>query len=94
VIASLEFMSPPSRFWNAWWVLYTRVVLPLGGLVTGGKAWFDVGRFLGPNISEHYRLHPLEQIVASWETAGIDDVGTRLMSLGGGLVMWGKRSGA
>ena len=94
VIASLEFMRPPSRFWHACWVLYTRVVLPLGGLVTGGRAWFDVGRFLGPNISEHYRLHPLEQIVASWRAAGIEDVGTRLMSLGGGLVMWGTRSGA
>jgi demethylmenaquinone methyltransferase/2-methoxy-6-polyprenyl-1,4-benzoquinol methylase len=93
VIASLEFMSPPSRFWHAWWVLYTRVVLPLGGLVTGGKAWFDVGRFLGPNISEHYRLHPVTQIVAMWEKAGIDHVGTRLMSLGGGLVMWGTRTG-
>ena len=93
VIASLEFMSPPSRFWHAWWVLYTRVVLPLGGLAMGGKAWFDVGRFLGPNISEHYRRYPLEQIVSLWQKAGIDDVGTRLMSLGGGLVMWGTRTG-
>ena len=93
VVASLEFMRPPSPFWHAWWVLYTRLVLPLGGLVTGGKAWFDVGRFLGPNISEHYRRHPLEQIVALWQKAGIDDVGTRLMSLGGGLVMWGTRTG-
>ena len=93
VVASLEFMRPPNPFWRAWWVLYTRVVLPLGGLATGGRAWFDVGRFLGPNISEHYRRYPLEQIVALWEKAGIDDVGTRLMSLGGGLVMWGTRAG-
>ncbi len=63
VIASLEFMRPPSRFWHAWWVLYTRVVLPLGGLVTGGKAWFDVGRFLGPNISGHYERYPLDQTI-------------------------------
>ena len=92
VVASLEFMRPPNPFWHAWWVLYTRVVLPLGGLVTGGKPWFDVGRFLGPNISEHYRRYPLEQIVALWQKAGIDGVGTRLMSLGGGLVMWGTRT--
>jgi demethylmenaquinone methyltransferase/2-methoxy-6-polyprenyl-1,4-benzoquinol methylase len=92
VIASLEFMRPPSRFWHAWWVLYTRVVLPLGGLVTGGRAWFDVGRFLGPNISGHYKRYPLEQIVSKWQKAGIDDVGVRLMSLGGGLVMWGTRT--
>ena len=25
--------------------------------------------------------------------AGFEDVGTRVMSLGGGLVMWGRRSG-
>jgi len=92
-IASLEFMRPPSRFWRAWWVLYTRLVLPLGGLVTGGKPWFTVGRFLGPNISEHYQRYPLEETVAMWEKAGIEDVRYRLMSLGGGLVMWGRRSG-
>lgn len=93
VVASLEFMSPPGRLWHASWVLYTRVVLPLGGLVTGGKAWYDVGRFLGPNISADYRRYPLQQIVSLWEKAGIDDVGARLMSLGGGLVMWGARTG-
>ena len=26
-------------------------LLPLGGLLTGGREWFVVGRFLGPNIS-------------------------------------------
>jgi len=31
--------------------------------------------------------------VAAWEKAGLTDVGTRIMSLGGGLVMWGKRGG-
>ena len=92
VVASLEFMRPPNRFWRAWWVLYTRVVLPAGGLVTGGKAWFDVGRFLGPNISAHYRRFGVEDIVSLWEKAGIEDVNTRLMSLGGGLVMWGART--
>ena len=93
LIASLEFMRPPSRFWNAWWVLYTRLVLPLGGLLTGGKPWFSVGRFLGPNISGHYERYPLDHHVELWEKAGIEDVGHRLMSLGGGLVMWGRRSG-
>ena len=31
-VASLEFLLPPSRFWRFWWWLYTRLVLPLGGL--------------------------------------------------------------
>jgi demethylmenaquinone methyltransferase/2-methoxy-6-polyprenyl-1,4-benzoquinol methylase len=63
-------------------------------LITGGKAWFDVGRFLGPNISGHYKVYPLDEHVALWEKAGIENVGSRVMSLGGGLVMWGTRSGA
>ena len=74
----------------AWW-LYTRAVLPVAGAVHGGRAWFDVGRFLGPSISEHYRRHPVDWTAAAWERAGITDVGVRRMSLGGGLVMWGRR---
>ncbi len=30
-VASLEFLLPPSRFWRAWWWLYTRLLLPAGG---------------------------------------------------------------
>jgi hypothetical protein len=52
-----------------------------------------VGRFLGPNISAHYRRYPIAWTVQAWEKAGLTDVGTRVMSLGGGLVMWGTRAG-
>jgi demethylmenaquinone methyltransferase/2-methoxy-6-polyprenyl-1,4-benzoquinol methylase len=93
-IASLEFMRPPNPVWHASWWLYTRLALPAGGYVTGGKPWFDVGRFLGPNISGHYSRHPLRETVADWEKAGIEHVRARLMSLGGGLVMWGIRADA
>jgi demethylmenaquinone methyltransferase / 2-methoxy-6-polyprenyl-1,4-benzoquinol methylase len=92
-VASLEFLVPPSRFWRAWWWLYTRLLLPLGGLVTGGREWFAVGRFLGPNISGHYRRYPVSWTVDAWRQAGFTDVGVRVMSLGGGLVMWGTRAG-
>jgi demethylmenaquinone methyltransferase/2-methoxy-6-polyprenyl-1,4-benzoquinol methylase len=91
VVASLDFFLPPNRFWRIMWWLYTRLLLPLGGLVTGGREWFEVGRFLGPNISEFYRRHPLSSIEESWRRAGFEDVGVRIMSLGGGLVMWGTR---
>ena len=93
VIANLEFYVPPGRFWYPMWLLYTRLVLPAGGFVTGGREWFDVGRFLGPSISEHYRHYPLAWHVEAWQAAGIRDVQVRLMSLGGGLVMWGRRAG-
>ncbi len=90
-VASLEFFVPPSRFWRLWWWGYTRLVLPLGGFLTGGRAWFAVGRFLGPNISRHYHRYPLAWTIDAWERAGFVGVGTRIMSLGGGLVMWGTR---
>jgi demethylmenaquinone methyltransferase/2-methoxy-6-polyprenyl-1,4-benzoquinol methylase len=91
--ASLEFCVPPSPFWRAWWWLYTRLVLPVAGLLTGGREWFEVGRFLGPNISGHYRAYPVSWTVEAWRKAGFTDVGFRVMSLGGGLVMWGTRAG-
>ena len=91
-MASLEFAVPPNRFWRAWWWLYTRGVLPLGGAALGGRPWFDVGRFLGPSITEHYRRFPVTATIDAWQAAGLHDVSVRHMSLGGGLVMSGRRS--
>jgi demethylmenaquinone methyltransferase/2-methoxy-6-polyprenyl-1,4-benzoquinol methylase len=93
VMASLEFCVPTGPVWHPAWWAYTRVALPAGGLLLGGREWFRVGRFLGPNISAHYRRYPVAWTVAAWEKAGLTDVGTRVMSLGGGLVMWGRRAG-
>ena len=90
-MASLEFAVPSNRFWRAWWVLYTRVVLPIAGAALGGRSWFEVGRFLGPNISNHYRRFSVEATVAAWQASGFAEVGSRRMSLGGGIVMWGRR---
>jgi demethylmenaquinone methyltransferase / 2-methoxy-6-polyprenyl-1,4-benzoquinol methylase len=92
-IASLEFLLPPSRFWRFWWRGYTAILLPLGGLLTGGREWFAVGRFLGPSIAGHYRRYPVSWTVRAWQQAGLTDVGWSAMSLGGGLVMWGTRTG-
>ena len=92
-IASLEFLVPPNPWWRSWWWLYTRGGLPLGGALLGGRAWFDVGRFLGPSITEHYRRYPVASTTAAWRDAGIVDVTVRRMSLGGGLVMWGRKAG-
>ncbi len=92
-VASLEFCVPPSPWWHAAWWAYTRALLPLGGLLAGGREWFVVGRFLGPNISGHYRRYPVGWTAQAWRDAGFTDVGVKLMSLGGGLVMWGTRSG-
>src|ERR1700733_7197626 len=63
-VASLEFLAPPAPFWRFWWWLYTRLLLPAGGLLTGGREGYEVGRFLGPSISGHYRRYPLPGTVA------------------------------
>jgi demethylmenaquinone methyltransferase/2-methoxy-6-polyprenyl-1,4-benzoquinol methylase len=91
-MASLEFCVPDGVVWHPAWWAYTRIALPAGGLLLGGREWLRVGRFLGPNISGHYRRYPVDWTVRAWEKAGLTDVGTRVMSLGGGLIMWGTRA--
>jgi demethylmenaquinone methyltransferase/2-methoxy-6-polyprenyl-1,4-benzoquinol methylase len=90
-LASLEFHVPPQREWRVSWWLYTRLALPLLGGLTGGPAWYRVGRFLGPSISVHYRQHSLDDHIAAWRAAGLTDIGVTMMSMGGGLVMWGSK---
>ncbi|CAN5773293.1 hypothetical protein BH18ACT15_BH18ACT15_14130 [soil metagenome] len=94
VMASLEFFVPPNPFLRAAWAFYARALIPLGGLLGGGRDWWRVGRFLYPNIMEHYRRHPLAWHLDAWREAGMENVEAHTMSLGGGLVMWGvKRRG-
>jgi demethylmenaquinone methyltransferase/2-methoxy-6-polyprenyl-1,4-benzoquinol methylase len=89
-IAMLEFLVPSNRMWRGLWWFYTRSVLPLAGLFLG-NGWLQVGRFLGPSISEHYRRFPVNQQMDEWAGAGIQSVECAEMSLGGGLVMWGDK---
>jgi demethylmenaquinone methyltransferase/2-methoxy-6-polyprenyl-1,4-benzoquinol methylase len=90
-IASLEFAVPPRIGWRWLWKLYTRVGLPtLGRLVS--REWARTGRFLAGSIPDFYERHPIERVVELWERAGIGDVHVRVMSLGGGVVMWGTKA--
>lgn len=90
-MASLDFYVPPNPLWRMAWRGYTRLLLPAGGFVLGGRPWAGVGRFLGPNIEGFYRRWPLDRIFEAWRTAGMVDDDHELMSLGGGLVMWGRK---
>lgn len=94
VLASLDFFVPPAQAWRSAWWLYTRMVLAPAGLALGGREWWRVGRFLGPNISSFYRAWPLPRIVDGWESAGMVGVKFKTMSVGGGLVMWGRKGAA
>lgn len=92
VVASLDFHVPPRTLARWAWRIYTRAVLPVAGALLGGRPWARVGRFLGPNIEQHARRHPVAWLRQAWTDAGIVEVHTRSMSLGGGLVMWGRTS--
>ena len=93
-VASLEFLVPGNPVWRLGWEAYTRLLLPAAGLMTGGKNWAAVGRFLGPSISAYYRRYPLAWTVDAWQSAGIENVTVRPLSLGGGVVMWGRKADA
>jgi len=86
-IAALEFGVPPAPFWGALWELYVRLVLPVAGRAIS-PGWGEVGRFLGPSIRA---LPPPEELAAVWWESGLRDVRFRRLSLGGGVVMWGRR---
>jgi len=89
-IGMVEFGVPESPPLRAAWRLYTRTGLPLIGRAVS-PAWFEVGRFLGPNIEELYAKEP--DLAGLWTRSGIEDVQQRRLSFGAGLVMWGVRSG-
>jgi demethylmenaquinone methyltransferase / 2-methoxy-6-polyprenyl-1,4-benzoquinol methylase len=89
-VASLEFMLPPNPVARALWRVYGRLGLPvLGRLIS--REWYEVGRFLEPSISDFYRRLPLERQLELWRAAGIESVQATVMSLGGGVVIWGRR---
>jgi demethylmenaquinone methyltransferase/2-methoxy-6-polyprenyl-1,4-benzoquinol methylase len=86
----LEFGVPQTRPLRALWELYVRLVLPLAGRLLS-PGWHDVGRFLGPSIRELEARLPLERQLELWAEAGLVDVRARRLSLGGGVVLWGRR---
>lgn len=89
-MAGLEF-AVPHGVWRPLWELYVRVGLPGAGRVLS-PGWAEVGGFLGPSIRDFYERHPEESLLELWWDAGIRDVRARRMSLGGGIVTWGRRA--
>jgi demethylmenaquinone methyltransferase/2-methoxy-6-polyprenyl-1,4-benzoquinol methylase len=89
-IASLEFMPPPNPIARSLWTIYTRAAMPVIGRLIS-RDWYVVGRFLGPSITALYRRLPLERQLELWRDAGIERPQARVMSFGGGVVIWGTR---
>ena len=88
VLGMVEFGRPRGPWRPAWW-LYTRAVLPAAGRMIE-PGWREVGRFLGPSIDAFWDRYPPLGLAEACRKAGIVDVRFRSMSLGGGLVMWGR----
>jgi demethylmenaquinone methyltransferase/2-methoxy-6-polyprenyl-1,4-benzoquinol methylase len=90
VVASLEF-GVPGGVARAAWEVYVRAGLPLAGRILR-HGWDDVGAFLGGSIRMFWDAYPLARQIELWAAAGIPDVHVRRLSLGGGVVMWGRRT--
>ncbi|HEY0517046.1 MAG TPA: class I SAM-dependent methyltransferase [Solirubrobacteraceae bacterium] len=90
-VASLEFGVPPLAPARLAWRSYTAVGLPALGRLASTE-WAQVGRFLGPSIRDFYARHPLERLVSYWESAGLEHVTVRRMSLGGGVIIAARRA--
>jgi demethylmenaquinone methyltransferase / 2-methoxy-6-polyprenyl-1,4-benzoquinol methylase len=88
-IAGLEF-ALPQGIWRPLWEAWVRVGLPAAGRVIG-HGWHEVGTFLGPSIRSHYEEWPVPRLLAAWREAGIEEVRAKPLSVGGGLVTWGRK---
>lgn len=91
-VAALDFGVPRGLWYPLWW-LYTRIALPLLGRLVS-RRWSEVGAFLGPNIESFDRRYPRRELERMWRDAGLVDVRTRVMSVGGGVVMSASRAPA
>jgi len=89
-IAGLEF-ALPRGVWRPLWELYVRVGLPAAGRVLS-PGWAQVGDFLGPSIRDFYERYPEPRLHELWWDAGIREIRSRRLSLGGGIVTWGRRA--
>jgi demethylmenaquinone methyltransferase/2-methoxy-6-polyprenyl-1,4-benzoquinol methylase len=89
VMAGLEF-GVPHGVWRPPWELWVRAGLPGAGRLIG-NGWHEVGTFLGPSIRGHYAQWPVSRLLAAWREAGIEDVQAKRLSLGGGIVTWGRK---
>src|SRR4051794_18650986 len=90
VVAGLEF-GLPRGVWRPLWEAWVRVGLPTAGRLIS-PAWHDAGRILGPSIRGFHSDWPPSRLEPAWRNAGMEDVRTERLSVGGGLVMWARRS--
>jgi demethylmenaquinone methyltransferase/2-methoxy-6-polyprenyl-1,4-benzoquinol methylase len=89
-IGMVEFGVPGDSVLRWLWRIHTRAGLPLLGRAVS-RDWYDVGRFLGPNIEQFHESEP--DLPALWQQAGIGQARQRDLSFGAGIVLTGVRDG-
>ena len=92
VMGSVEFGVPPNAAVRAAWQLYGAAIFPvLSSAVSPG--WRRIGTFLRGSIATFDERFPPERLEQLWRDAGLHGVRTKRMSLGGGVITWGRKRG-
>jgi demethylmenaquinone methyltransferase/2-methoxy-6-polyprenyl-1,4-benzoquinol methylase len=89
VMIWLDFAVPAGPAYPLW-RLYTDFLLPAGGRLYS-KAWREASGFLGQSIRGFYKQWPEERLLEEWRRSGLVDVETKRLSLGGAIVVWGRK---
>ena len=90
MVGMVEF-GRPRGIWGPLWFFYTRLCLPLAGKCVG-RGWHRVGSFLGPSIDDFWQRFPDNTLAQLWESAGFSEVTMDRKSLGGGVIMTGRKT--
>lgn len=89
-MVSVEFGRPDGLLTGRLWSVYVLGAFPVAARRLS-PGWREVAAFLGPSVASFSRRWPPERLANVWSDAGMAAVGIRTMSLGGGVVMWGRR---
>jgi hypothetical protein len=76
---------------RAGWSIYALYLLPLASSMIS-PGWEEVGRFLGPSIVSFNERFPPPVLEELWRGAGMQEVRTRQLTFGAGVVTWGKKT--
>lgn len=90
MLVSMEFGMPQRAWARLLWRVYTSVVMPAIARIFG-RAWREVGTFLGPNIAAWARAWPAQRQAQAWGNAGVDVLRIRRLSFGACVVMAGRK---
>jgi len=87
----LDFGVPPAPLTRHAWNFWVDAGLPLAGRAIS-PGWHEVGRFLGGSIRRFHAEWPPERLLGAFRDAGFESANARRLSLGGCLVLWGRRA--